>query len=69
MTAPRKQRLSFKQAEKELRERGLALAFGPHANASGTPRWFVATEAGDVLLEAESWREAHEATIRKELRA
>lgn len=51
--------MTFKQAEKELRERhNLALAFGPHGSASGERRWFTVTEAGDVVSEGKSWREA-----------
>lgn len=60
-----KKRLSFKHAEKELRERGLALAYGPTGSESGQPRWFVATEAGEVVCEGGSWVEAHEAALKR----
>lgn len=51
----RKNPLTLKQAEKQLRERGLALAFGQHESASGERRWFVATEDGRVVAEGGTW--------------
>lgn len=60
----RKKPLTLKQAEKELRERGLALAYGPHQSASGERRWFVATEVGRVVAEGRGWQEAFENAMR-----
>ena len=65
MSMRKRKPLSFKHAERELREVGMALAYGPTSSESGQPRWFVATEAGEIVSEGLSWAEAHAAALKR----
>jgi len=65
MSTGKRKPLSFKQAERELRELGLALAYGPTGSRAGQPRWFVATETGEIVCEGGSWVEAHAAALKR----